>query len=1016
MRENRGRNLFTLGVAYSIVLMFGACSSDTDKAEICLDSASCGEGYQCVVGACLREAALGGTCDAASVCLEGRCTDGICRAGTADPVCVTAGDCRAGKTCVEGRCVEGAKAGEPCDGQVLCAREYRCMGNPGVCKVGVEPGGDCSLEWHACLAGVCRDGICRLETQEDKEKSTDTDGDGISDYYDRCDEDTDGDTIPNCKDFDSDGDGIPDRVESGATSIYDEPVDSDMDGVPDFLDLDSDGNGLPDAYEGCYAEKQKPLACVQDSDCAEGAHCGTGGICFGGEADACEAPVDTDGDGIADYRSLDNDGDGMLDIVEISGFSLIYDGGYVPARMCGAERCVYGSAADPWDTDGDGVADYLSPDSDGDTIPDRVEGELDSDGDTVADRYSLDSDGDGILDSVEYPLYLKFVNTDGTETLCYLSSDCDGDGLADNLEVTCDPELYPMNGGTSITSPDKDGDGYADAAEYAAAVYAAQQCEQDESRCILIEDPSGEIVRLLKPEQLICDPMFGVNDVFDFYFELKYRGDTQNAVLDFRPTVSKLDLVINLDVTSSMQAEIDNIKQKLSTTIIPGVRQRVEDSSFAISAFADFPVAVNADIHYGAPEENVRNGQTYQPDVPWKLLQKSTKDTGLLNAAVQQFTLTAGFDHPEAGYESLWQIAGADRVSPESQTRYRVMKDCKNGDGCTATDEFKALDIVANEAGHWGGAGFREGTLPIVVHITDAPSHGSEGADMVKIPGTDTVSGLLSYAYNTEYVKNSRTNHDVHKLYQSRGIRLLSVYRRSAADAADEDKQHVAAGAQHPVLYDSSLQTDAVVPACAFKTASGWRCGSGDGARCCTVNTDLGYVVPEADGCVLSYGIENGGALSDTVVDGIDALVKYGTYDVAARVVGAPFDVGVDVEPTCLAKDTSSFIERVEAKAYIAPPQEPEHSCNPQAVPARFNDAAYDNGFKEFATGTSSSAVEGAKLSFTVYASNRCVKPKTEAQTFSAQIEVYNPTTGLVFGTRQVYVIVPGERETVRVN
>lgn len=78
----------------------------------------------------------------------------------------------------------------------------------------------------------------------------DCDGDGITDPWDSCQIDTDGDGRPDCRDSDSDGDEIPDTVEG--------TVDLDGDGLPNFLDLDSDGDGLDDTYD---PDPTVPAAC-----------------------------------------------------------------------------------------------------------------------------------------------------------------------------------------------------------------------------------------------------------------------------------------------------------------------------------------------------------------------------------------------------------------------------------------------------------------------------------------------------------------------------------------------------------------------------------------------------------------------------------------------------------------------------------------------------------------------------------------------------------------------------------
>ena len=71
---------------------------------------------------------------------------------------------------------------------------------------------------------------------------------------------------------------------------------------------------------------------------------------------------------------------------------------------------------EPTDSDGDGVYDFLSLDSDSNGMPDAIEGKrqkgvdengqpiykfIDTDGDTILDSSSIDNDGDGISDAEE---------------------------------------------------------------------------------------------------------------------------------------------------------------------------------------------------------------------------------------------------------------------------------------------------------------------------------------------------------------------------------------------------------------------------------------------------------------------------------------------------------------------------------------------------------------------------------------------------------------------------------------
>ena len=121
--------------------------------------------------------------------------------------------------------------------------------------------------------------------------------------------------------------------------------------------------------------------------------------------------MDTDKDGIPDFRDLDSDSDGIPDNVELT-----------------------------LDTDGDKIPDYLDLDSDNDGYPDKVEGNADTDKDGIPDFRDLDSDADGILDKLENILdYGSF-------------EDCDGDGIDNRIDADICPNFV-----TQGLSPNHDG-------------------------------------------------------------------------------------------------------------------------------------------------------------------------------------------------------------------------------------------------------------------------------------------------------------------------------------------------------------------------------------------------------------------------------------------------------------------------------------------------------------------------------------------------------------------------------
>ena len=171
---------------------------------------------------------------------------------------------------------------------------------------------------------------------------------------------------------DSDGDGIPDHVEIGSNP--NNPNDTDGDSTPDYQDLDrcvkeflscslcvmleltclffhissfifllsyfffdissffssSDGDGIPDAIEK-----------------------GT---------DFPTPPVDTDSDGIPDYKDADSNGDGIFDS-DSKG----------PSECCEGNGAIPPGVGTPIDTDLDGIPDYKDEDADNDGISNNVE-------------------------------------------------------------------------------------------------------------------------------------------------------------------------------------------------------------------------------------------------------------------------------------------------------------------------------------------------------------------------------------------------------------------------------------------------------------------------------------------------------------------------------------------------------------------------------------------------------------------------------------------------------------------
>ncbi len=581
------------------------------------------------------------------------------------------------------------------------------------------------------------------------ETEQDVDGDGIGNFRDRDSDgdflfdriemtvDTDGDGLGNYIDIDSDGDGIPDRTEllfdpdgdglgayididSDGDGILDELeglADPDTDAIPAFLDTDSDGDLIDDWIEGTNDADGDGVGNFLDAD--------SDGDTL---ADATEGLVDSDNDGTPDYLDLDSDGDGVLDAIEAGDTN---------------------PGTPPADTDFDGTPDYLDLDSDSDNIPDAVEGAADPDGDGRHNAADIDSDGDFVLDIDEAgdaDVLTAPVDSDGDSTPDFLdldsdndtiwdvnegNVDSDGDGAVDRIDLDSDNDGVPdsVEAGDSDPAtppPDTDGDGAHDFRDIDSdgdglADGAETGCPLSTNRVAADSDldtypDSAEVA-------FGSDPCSAVSGIDDFYFTLPPTNGPQAAPLDFTNTaIDRADFAINMDTTGSMGGEITNLRSSLSTLIIPGAQALVPNPGFSVSSFQDFPFEPFGVLAAG--------------DMPFVLRSRVTTDSAAAQAAVNLLATHNGRDLPESGIEALFQIAtGAGTVwGPGAQDR---------------VDPFDASAnrIVGVADGPIGGVGFRDDALPIVVHVTDAPTHFAEDysadAPQVSSAGVDTARDAL---------------------------------------------------------------------------------------------------------------------------------------------------------------------------------------------------------------------------------------------------------------------------------
>lgn len=897
-------------------------------------------------------------------------------------------------------------------------------------------------------------------------KDTDSDGDGILDYYESV-RDSDKDGYYDRYELDSDDDKLPDSVELGGepgsaprTSLGNE--------MPDFRTPDIDGDGLEDGYEVmCWI----PVACNEGEKACGGrcidvmsdaqncggcrVACPENAICNEGSCEmACPDGMQAQGMKCYDI-SKDNlhCGESMNPCMYDQ---VCTDGACEPSGAdCGEQTQCWGACTD-LQSDAQNCGTCGMACGDGQVC---IEGACVRD---CGDKSVCDAGAGAQVcaDLASDPLHCGACETKCEANQVCSNSECvDSDVKCEGLTAACHGacvDIYSdaancgacarecaenqvcevgvcvddmskrddVKGVDSRFIKDTDGDIFGDASEYIAGEWYSKN----------VDSKVGS-------REFICDARYGVvpgtdaegnaiTGAFDFYFYLPYQGKidedkrtTEEDFLEFTPAVSMLDVIFNLDTTKSMGNEVTNLKNRISSYIIPEIKKRVTESAIGVSRFDDFPTRPTQnsnqyDYLKGTGVEEGGYGRADKGDEPFKLVIRPESDAQAVQKAVNTISLHHGGDYPEAGYEALWQLVKGDDTTVKQTTWKKFSTYAAFSAGTIAR--------TPKNAGRWGGGQFRDNSLPVVVHITDTTSHdiGTNCDTKSQVDPSKTTCIPYDPAYvdvdqeNTGKYAGGHYSPAVHKAYQEKGARIISIYD----NATDNERFGKTGVSQLRQLIDTSTATAALVPVCAFKKdASSWKCGAD---QCCTLMDKTGKltgVAPVEGKCVLSYGIANGTVLSDALVDGVDALVKYATSEVAVRVKGNPIP-NSDNDTSCFIKRVEAFEKLInkegeEVLGYVSPGQEPEASCNPTASATSFDEAEYLNGYTNFAIGTSSKDKVGAKLNFHIIAQNDvCVKPTEQAQVFEAYIELYEPKTGMSFGERKVSIVVPGEKSTIIVN
>ena len=448
----------------------------------CGDGQECPEGFVCeeiedVTGANSYQCVLAnGECSCSQWDIDaGAMTD--CYAENEWGICTGERKCQAGGTLTE--CSALVPAQETCN-----ALDDDCDG-PVDEELG---GGECLVinSFGACMGlEACENGVvaCAGEAAEpEKCDGLDNDCDG---EIDEGFPDTDGDGIADCLEADIDGDGVTDVKDNCKTVFNPQQTDFDMDGMGDECDEDDDNDLVGDnkdcgPYDASVLPGADEVCDGKDNDC-------------NGLVD--EGFVDTDNDGWSNCVDDDDDNDGSPDLQDCAPEDPLANP--QAEEICDGQDNDCDNQTDETfpDLNGDGIADCVDEDQDGDGVANKDdncpteanEGQEDLDQDGQGDVCDADADGDAVLESVDNCPGLANPtqadqDSDGQGDACDVDLDGDGiDNQGDNCpgDANAGQEDADEDGMGDVCDDDQDGDGVVNGQDNCPAAANEGQDDSD---------------------------------------------------------------------------------------------------------------------------------------------------------------------------------------------------------------------------------------------------------------------------------------------------------------------------------------------------------------------------------------------------------------------------------------------------------------------------------------------------------------------------------------------------------
>lgn len=351
----------------------------------------------------------------------------------------------------------------------------------------------------------------------------------------------------------------------------------------------------------------------------------------------------------------------------------------------------------------------------------------------------------------------------------------------------------------------------------------------------------------------------------DFVFVLPYenKAGPTTKFLKFKTKVQALDVFFSVDTTNSMNEEIAQLTNSLTSTIVPTLQKEIANTHFGVGAVEDFPVG-----DFG----QLKRPPTHpHDDQPFRLEQTITDQIGDVLGGMKKLTpLGRGGDFAESILEGLFQVATGKGL---------------NGPGATK---------VAGNSSGVGGVGFRKVSMPVVVSITDAASHAPGESD--DACGRD---------YNAEVNAVAATRAQTEKALKDICARVITVASAGNRNTKPEcsarvDGERLAKATEARV---SPLVWDKKRPA---------GCEAGE---CCTGLKGQGRA-PADDGlCDLVFDVDSRGTgLDESIVSGVQALAFFAPFDVLSEKEGEAASLEGKALPS--GKSTLDFFRSIKASSH----------------------------------------------------------------------------------------------------